>query len=408
MAKRGTLQMSYLHSLRDQLPYKLVRFQVPKLNHKLKQHSKMTGKRIVNIEVRAAICTIILLAPVVLSQNSPQIPADKSQVNAWFNANIKPASARAGTLDPALVQAEAEPHVIKVRKDGSGDFDTITKAIASVPSGNTKRVIISIGAGSYREKITIVRTKPFITFYGDPKNMPNLTFDGTARQYGTLDSATLIVESDYFVAANIVIVNTAPRPDGKMVGAQAVSLRISGDKAAFYNCKLIGFQDTLCDDRGNHFFKDCHIRGTVDFIFGSGKSLYLGTELYVEGDTGLTVITAQARESASENTGYSFVHCSVTGTGNGTYLGRAWKTSPKVVFAYTDMSSVVHPAGWSFNFKPERAKTVFYGEFKCTGQGAAPGGRAPFTKQLTEAEAKPFLVLDYVGGTKWLLPPPKL
>ena len=60
-----------------------------------------------------------------------------------------------------------------------------------------------------------------------------------------------------------------------MMGAQAVALRISGDKAAFYNCKLIGFQDTLCDDRGNHFFKDCHIRGTVDFIFGSGKSLYL-------------------------------------------------------------------------------------------------------------------------------------
>ena len=67
------------------------------------------------------------------------------------------------------------------------------------------------------------------------------------------------------------------------MGGQAVSLRISGDKAAFYNCKLIGFQDTLCDDRGNHFFKDCHIRGTVDFIFGSGKSLYLVSNYsYVE------------------------------------------------------------------------------------------------------------------------------
>ncbi|XP_022776433.1 putative pectinesterase 63 [Durio zibethinus] len=368
----------------------------------------MTRKRIGNIEVCAAICTIILLSPVVLSQNSPQIPADKSQVNAWFNANIKPVSARAGTLDPALVHAEAGRQIIKVKQDGSGDFNTITKAIASIPSGNTKRVIIFIGPGSYREKIKIERTKPFITFYGDPKNMPKLTFDGTARQYGTVDSATLIVESDYFVAANIVIENSAPRPDGKRLGAQAVSLRISGDKAAFYNCKVIGFQDTLCDDRGNHFFKDCHIQGTVDFIFGSGKSLYLDTELYVVGDTGLTVITAQARESASENTGYSFVHCRVTGTGSGTYLGRAWKTSPKVVFAYTDMGSVVHPAGWSFNFKPERAKTVFYGEFKSTGKGASPSARSPFTKHLTAAEAKPFLVLDFIDGTKWLLPPPKL
>ncbi|XWS47839.1 hypothetical protein CRYUN_Cryun13aG0019500 [Craigia yunnanensis] len=239
--------------------------------------------------------------------------------------------------------------------------------------------------------------------------MPNLTFDGTAKQYGTVDSATLIVESDYFVATNIVIVNTAPKPEYRvMMGAQAVALRISGDKAAFYNCKLIGFQDTLCDDKGNHFFKDCHIRGTVDFIFGSGKSLYLGTELYVEGDNGLTVITAQASDSASENTGYSFVHCSITGTGNGTYLGRAWKTSPIVVFAYTDMSSVVNPAGWSDKNQPERQKTVFYGEYKCTGEGANLSGRSPFTKKLTEAQAKPFLGLDYIDGTKWLLPPPKV
>lgn len=52
-------------------------------------------------------------------------------------------------------------------------------------------------------------------------------------------------------------------------------MRIGGEKAAFYNCKFYGFQDTLCDDKGLHFFKDCHIEGTVDFIFGNGKSIYL-------------------------------------------------------------------------------------------------------------------------------------
>lgn len=71
-----------------------------------------------------------------------------------------------------------------------------------------------------------------------------------------------------------MVQNSAPRPDG-VGGDQAAALRISGDNAAFYNCKLYGFQDTLCDDRNRHFFKDCLIQGTVDFIFGSGKSLYL-------------------------------------------------------------------------------------------------------------------------------------
>ncbi|XP_052878607.1 pectinesterase PPME1-like [Gossypium arboreum] len=369
----------------------------------------MDGKRIEGNEVYAlVICvSILLFAPIVVSQ---PIPADKSQVEAWFNGIIKPVKERGKTLDPELVQAETEPRIIKVMQGGGGEFNTITKAIESVPSGNAKRVIISIGPGSYKEKIRIERNKPFITLVGDPKNMPNLTFDGTAKQYGTVDSATLITESSYFVGANLNIVTTTPRPYGKMVGAQAVALRVSGDRSAFYNCKIIGFQDTLCDDRGNHFFKDCHIRGTVDFIFGSGTSLYLNSEIFVEGDPEgdpeMAVITAQARESSSEDTGYSFVHGRITGTAKDVFLGRAWKSSPRVVYSYTEMDEIVHPGGWSSNRQPERADTVYYGEYKCTGKGATPATREKFVKQLSDAEAQPFLVLDYVEGTKWLLPPP--
>lgn len=76
--------------------------------------------------------------------------------------------------------------------------------------------------------------------------------------------------------------NSAPKPDGKRKGAQASALRISGDKSTVYNCRILGFQDTICDDRGYHLFKDCYIEGTVDFIFGSGTSLYLvRTYIYV-------------------------------------------------------------------------------------------------------------------------------
>lgn len=68
--------------------------------------------------------------------------------------------------------------------------------------------------------------------------------------------------------------NTAPRPSPGDVGAQAVALRIAGDQAAFYGCGIYGAQDTLLDDRGRHFFRDCFIEGSIDFIFGNARSLY--------------------------------------------------------------------------------------------------------------------------------------
>lgn len=57
-------------------------------------------------------------------------------------------------------------------------------------------------------------------------------------------------------------------------GWQAAAFRISGDKAFFSNCGFYGAQDTLCDDAGRHYFKDCYIEGSIDFIFGNGRSMY--------------------------------------------------------------------------------------------------------------------------------------
>lgn len=68
--------------------------------------------------------------------------------------------------------------------------------------------------------------------------------------------------------------NTAPQPEPGAVLRQAVALRITGDRAAFYNTSFYGFQDTLYDHRGRHYFENCYIYGSIDFIFGNGRSLY--------------------------------------------------------------------------------------------------------------------------------------
>ncbi|CAH9135632.1 unnamed protein product [Cuscuta epithymum] len=341
--------------------------------------------------------------------DSPPIPSTKADIESWFSSNVKPLESRKDSLDPALVAAEADVQRIRVSRDGKGDFKTISDAIKSIPAKNTKRYVISIAGGNYSEKVKVDWNQPFVTLYGDPKDRPTIIAGETAAKVGTIYSATLYVLSDYFIAININIMNSAPRPDGLKTGQQAVALTITGDKAAFYNCKLYGFQDTLCDHHNKHFYKDCYIEGTVDFIFGDAKSIFLNSEIHVIEGNRMAMITAHGRKSESEDTGFSFVHCTVTGTGNTAVLGRGWFDYSKVVFTYTQVSDAVKPEGWlGLRSDTTKGGTIFFGEHQNTGAGATKTARPSYVKMLTETEVKPFLSLNYIEGSKWLLPPIKL
>ena len=57
-------------------------------------------------------------------------------------------------------------------------------------------------------------------------------------------------------------------------GAPALAFAVRGDKTAIYDCVFKGLQDTLFDDTGRHYYHNCYIQGQIDFIFGSGQSIY--------------------------------------------------------------------------------------------------------------------------------------
>ena len=193
-------------------------------------------------------------------------------------------------------------------------------------------------------------------------------------------------------------------------GGQAVALRVFGNKAAFYECTIDGGQDTLYDHKGLHYFKDCLIRGSVDFIFGFGRSLYEDCVI-VSVTKQVAVLTAQQRTKSTVGaieSGFSFVRCRISGAGQ-IYLGRAWGDSSRVVYSYTDMGKEVVPVGWDgWNIQAPERSGVYYGEYRCSGPGALAHKRIGWSLVLNDAQAKPFTGTHFVYGDSWILPPPKL
>ncbi|GAV84341.1 Pectinesterase domain-containing protein [Cephalotus follicularis] len=293
------------------------------------------------------------------------------------------------------------------KNPAAGDFTSIQDAIDSLPFINLVRVVIKVHAGVYTEKVSIPPFKSFITIEGEGADETIVQWGDTAQTpgpigqpMGTYASATFGVNSPYFIAKNITFKNTTPVPAPGAVGKQAVAFRISADTAAFFGCRFLGAQDTLYDHLGRHYYKDCYIQGSVDFIFGNGLSLFEGCQVHAIAQyTG--ALTAQARSSILDDTGFSFVNCKVTGSG-ALFLGRAWGPFSRVVFAYTYMDDIIIPKGWYNWGDPNREMTVFYGQYKCTGAGANFAGRVSWSRELTDEEAKPFISLSFIDGSEWI------
>jgi hypothetical protein len=80
-------------------------------------------------------------------------------------------------------------------------------------------------------------------------------------------------------------------------------------------------------------------------LYPHNACLYLQTcQLNSIANPGSGSLTAQKR-TGNENTGFSFVGCTITGSGP-IYLGRAWGPNSRVVFIYCTIADIITPAGW--------------------------------------------------------------
>lgn len=285
-----------------------------------------------------------------------------------------------------------------VAKDGKGNFSTIQEAIDAVPDFRKKRTTIYIKNGIYKEKMVLPASKTNVSFIGENVESVILTFDDYAskknrfgEEMGTTGSTSFYIFGNGFIAKNITFENSSG-PVG-----QAVAVRIDGDLVAFNNCRFLGFQDTLYPhgDNSRQYYKNCHIEGTVDFIFGWSTALFEECTIFCK-DQGYITAPSTPEE---KQFGFVFLRCEITGETpeSSVYLGRPWRPFGKSVFIECEMGNHIKPEGWHNWNKTEAEKTAFFAEYKNTGDGSTINNRVNWAHQLSDEQVKKYTVKNILG-----------
>ncbi|KAH7676581.1 Pectinesterase protein [Dioscorea alata] len=289
-----------------------------------------------------------------------------------------------------------------VAGDGSGRYRTIMAAVNEAPSHSSRRYIIYVKKGIYRENVDLKKKKSNIMLVGDGMGATVITGSRNFMQgWTTFRTATFAVSGQGFIARDITFRNTAGPANH-----QAVALRVDSDRSAFYRCSIEGYQDTLYAHSLRQFYRECNIYGTIDFIFGNGHAVLQNCKIFSRRPLPFqkVTITAQGRKDPNQNTGFS-IHNSYVYATYPTYLGRPWKAYSRTVFMQTYLSAQVQPQGWLEWLGDFGLRTLFYGEYMNYGPGSSVEGRVRWPGYHVikdEAVASYFTVRRFIDGISWL------
>ncbi len=316
-----------------------------------------------------------------------------------------------------------------VAKDGTGDYDSVQKAIDALKSNQSDRQVIYIKSGTYHEKMLVPSNKTNITLIGEDAATTILTYDDyagkpldTGGELGTQNSASFTIKGKDFTAQNLTFQNPHKNLANTSGNHQAVAVCVMDDRATFYNCRMVGYQDTFyVKNHARVYCKECYIEGNVDFIFGDAILLCENCTLHCNRHD--SVLTAAAEHTGCAF-GFTFIDCKITHIEGKDfnnrefttfYLGRPWKQNARVVFIRCEEPAKLNEKAW--RRMSEGVDAALFAEYKCTGAGAAPerlSKREMGGRQLTDEEASAYTLQNifakstYSGFSSDWTPPTKM
>jgi pectinesterase len=313
-------------------------------------------------------------------------------------------------------------------------YHTIAEAIAALPEDPKEPAEIVLSAGTFHEKVEIRRSN--LTITGEGPEATVIVHDDYAlmpmpdgSKCGTFRSYTFFLDGDHNRMNHLTIRNNA-RPRRKV--GQTVALYVDGDDFRAEDCCFDSFQDTLFTGplppkamtpggftgpkefdkraKSRQYYKDCHIRGDVDFIFGSAiayfehcliESLDSGDLPESEkSDSSIYGYVTAASTPEGYKYGYVFKDCDFISDkcpAGSVYLGRPWREFAKTVLIGCRLGAHIHKDGFFDWNKTDARETIYYAEYESSGPGASDDTRVEYVHHLTEKEAAKYTRKNVLG-----------
>ena len=254
---------------------------------------------------------------------------------------------------------------------------------------------VYLKSGLYRQKVWLRAND--LTIIGENRETTVISYDDFARkihpdgqEYNTFRTYTLCITGERVKLENLTVENTNTRPEE--VG-QCVALSVNCKSFCADNINLVSTQDTLFlspfpDDlivryRGfipekqlyleggsRHYFKNCRISGTVDFIFGCAEAYFERCEIISLHDKRGCGFVAAPAHSLKQERGFVFDGCDFLpgGAGDGSvYLARPWRDFGKCEFINCRLGKHINAAlydKWNDTYRDTTARFAHF-NLKC-------------------------------------------
>ena len=222
----------------------------------------------------------------------------------------------------------------------------------------------------------------YIQPYATGFRAEGITFETSFNKYITDEEIADGVKSDGSVPERKINSDVRSKP----LTERSAAILIEAVRTEFFNCKFLGSQDTLytgynsaaqkaennpyANESLRSYFRNCHIEGNTDFIFGDGDVVFENCEITFAGYTteGVSGGYYTAARTTSKK-GYLFYNCVLNSdqnyfVGQG-YLGRPWGKDARVAFVNSliGTSGIINLQGWTqmSGNKPENAHFKEFG-----------------------------------------------